>query len=296
MLRREAGELLSRHTSLKIGGPVSCWLEPGNFDEVLEAISIAEASKRPLAVIGKGSNILAQDKGFDGVLMNLGNGFDCIEREDQDPGILKVGPAVSISRLVKQCADWGLGGCEFLSGIPGSFGGAVFMNAGVRDIDDAGKLKEIKDIIVDVDVVDLKDKKRRILDRSNIDFSYRSSGLEGQCILGTRIELKKAKKDAIVNRIDSYSQAREWIQKLGHPSAGSVFKNPDRHNPAGRLIERCGLKGKRIGGAEISMLHANFILNVNRATSKDALDLAELAKDSVNDKFGIELELEWKII
>ena len=294
MLTQECGRLLSRHTSLKIGGPAFRWLEPENFDEVMEAISVAIDNNKPLAVIGRGSNILAQDRGFDGVLMSLGKGFDCIEREGAD--ILKVGSSVSISRLVKQCADWGLGGCEFLTGIPGSFGGAIFMNAGVRDINDRGELKETKDIILDVDVIGLKDKKRRTLDRSNIDFSYRSSDLDSQCILGARIRLKKAKKSTVINRIDSYTQTREWIQKLGYPSAGSIFKNPDKHSPAAILIEHCGLKGKRIGGAEISSAHANFIVNTGNATSKDVLDLIELAKKSVNAKFGIDLELELTII
>ena len=294
MLRYEYGKLLSHHTSLRIGGPAFCWLEPENFNDILEATQVAETNGKVLTIIGKGSNILAQDKGFDGVLINLGRHFDYIEREGDE--VVRIGAASAISRLVKESAEWGLAGCEFLSGIPGSFGGAVFMNAGVRDVEDKDMLREIKDIILDLDVIDLKDRKRKKLDRSNIDFTYRSSGLDGKCILGARIRLQKDGRIAINNRIRSFMKKREWIQELGFPSAGSVFKNPDNNNPAGRLIERCGLKGMRIGGAEISRIHANFIVNTGGATSKDALDLIDLAKNTVKEKFGIELELELKVI
>lgn len=294
MLKCEYGKLLAHCTSLKIGGPVFCWLEPENFEDVLEAILVAENNKKTLAIIGHGTNLLAQDSGFNGVVIRLGRGFDYIEKEKDE--IVRIGASAAISRLVKQAADWGLGGCEFLSGIPGSFGGAVFMNAGVRDIKHQEIQREIKDIILDIDVIDLKDKKRKSLERHDIYFAYRSSGLDGKCILGGRIKLKKDDKDIIDNQIDSFMKKREWIRGLGFPSVGSVFKNPATDSPAGRLIESCGLKGKRIGGAEISRLHANFIVNTGSAMSKDVLNLMELAKKSVKERFDIELEREIRII
>lgn len=294
MIKRESGKLLSDCTTFKIGGPVSFWLEPEDFDDLLEAVSIAENSNRQLAIMGKGSNILAGDSKFDGVIINLGRGFSYIE--DEEGGMLRVGAAVSISRLLKECTRSGLTGCEFLAGIPGSLGGAVFMNAGVREVQDAGRLREIKDIILEVDVLDLKDKKRKALKRKDIDFSYRSSGLDGKCVLGAAIKLKKDKEDAVKRRIDSFMKKREWIQRLGFPTAGSIFKNPDSENTAGRLIEQCGLKGRRAGGAEISRIHANFIVNTGGAMAKDVLELIELAKRSVKQKFGIDLELELKVI
>ncbi|MFC1667186.1 UDP-N-acetylmuramate dehydrogenase [Candidatus Omnitrophota bacterium] len=293
-LKREYKKALSHHTSLKIGGPVFCWLEAQDINDVLEAASIAEEQKKTLAVIGKGSNILAQDKGFDGIAINLGKGFDYIERQGDE--IIMAGSGASLPGLVATSAELGLAGCEFLSGIPGSFGGAIFMNAGVRDVNNAGTIREIKDIVLDVDVMDFRDKKRKTLKNADINFSYRSSGLDERCILGARIKLKKDERDAIINRIDSYMKKREWIQRLGFPSAGSIFKNPDRANPAGKLIEGCGLKGERIGGAEISDIHANFIVNVGGATSTDVLGLVKLAKRSVKEKFNIDLELELKII
>ncbi len=285
---------LSDHTSLKIGGPVFRWLEPETLDDILQAILIAEKSKKGLVVIGKGTNILAQDKGFDGVLVNLGKGFDYIEKDEG--GVLRVGAATSIAELVKKCAEWGLGGCEFLAGIPGSFGGALFMNAGVRDTCDAEKSREIKDIVLDVDVVDLRDKKRKTLSRTDIDFSYRSSGLDGKCIISARIRLQRTQESAIIKGIDSYMERRQWMQKLKSPSAGSIFKNPANKDPAGMLLEKCDLKGRRIGGAEISALHANFIVNTGNAASKDVLALIDLAKKTVKQKFNIDLELELKLL
>lgn len=294
MIRHGHLRKLSDYTSLKIGGPASFWLEPENIDDIIEAVSVAEDNKKALAIIGKGTNILARDRGFDGVLINLGKEFDYIEREEE--GVIKAGGALSISRLVNQATEWRLGGCEFLSGIPGSFGGAVFMNAGVRDVNDRNEKREVRDIILDVDVIDLKGKKAETLKKEDLNFAYRSSGLEGRCLLGARIRLKKDKTSAIINRTRSFMKKRCWIQKLQFPSAGSVFKNPHTAKPAGELIERCHLKGRRIGGAEISRIHANFIVNIGGATSKDVLGLIDLARDSVRDKFNIDLELELKII
>lgn len=293
-MKREYGELLLHHTSLKIGGPVFCWVEVEDLDEFLEVASEAERSKKSLTVIGKGSNILARDKGFDGIVVTLGKGFDYIEKDGKD--VVNVGAATPLYRLVETCSEWALEGCEFLSGIPGSFGGAVFMNAGVRDIDNLDAYKEIKDIIIDVEVIGLKDKKKKTLNREDIDFRYRSSGLDGNCIVASRIRLKESQKDIVRNRIHSYMKKREWIKNLHLPSAGSVFKNPDNNTPAARLIEQCSLKGTRRGGAEISRDHANFILNIDRATSEDVLYLIEAAKNGVRKRFGVDLELELKVI
>lgn len=294
MLKKDYGRRLSDRTSFKIGGPAFCWLEPEDFDDVLEAIAIAEKDDRDLAMIGRGSNILAHDKGFDGVVVSLGKGFDFIE-EEQD-GLIRLGAGVPVFRLVNRCAELGLSGCEFLSGIPGCAGGAIFMNAGVRDVEDSKNFKEIKDIIIDVDVIDLKEGKRKTLKKAEADFSYRSSGLEGRIILGARFSLKKEKKDVIKERALSFMKRRSWMQKIKLPTAGSVFKNPDSENPAGRLIEQCGLKGRRIGGAEISNMHANFIVNTGNALAKDVLDLIGLARTKVKERFGVDLELELKII
>ena len=287
-------ELLLNRTGLRIGGPAFCWIEPGDVEEILEAISIAEANRKTLIVVGKASNILFKDQGFDGVIINLGDGFDFIEKEGTE--VLRVGAAVSLACLIEWCADSGLSGCEFLSGIPASFGGAIFMNAGVRQVKGLGEYNEMKDIIVDVDVLDFGDRKTKRLKLDEIGFSYRFSGLGRKCILSARIKLENDKKSAIINRMDSFMKGRRWIQGLGFPSAGSIFKNPEGKDPAGRLIEACGLKGKRIGGAEISTVHGNVIVNTGNATSRDVLGLIELVRSRVKNRFGIELELELEIM
>ncbi len=292
-MKREYGKLLSHHTSLKIGGPAFCWVEPEDIDEFLELIQEKEVNNKTFAVIGRGSNVLFQDNGFSGIVVKLGKDFDYIEKDEE---VVKVGAASPIFKLLDASSKWDLGGSEFLAGIPGSVGGAVFMNAGTRDIENPTLQKEIKDIIIDVDVIDLKDKKKKTLNRSEIEFTYRSSGLKEKCIIATRLRLKKDKKSTIHNRIDSYMKKREWIKNLKFSSAGSIFKNPDNSDPAGKLIEACTLKGIRKGDAEISRAHANFIVNTGRASSKDVLYLIDLARDKVKEKFGIELELELKVI
>ncbi|MDP2922056.1 MAG: UDP-N-acetylmuramate dehydrogenase [Candidatus Omnitrophota bacterium] len=287
-------ELLSGHTSFRIGGPAYYWAEPENIESVLEAVSLAEDKNKRLLVVGKGTNLLVKDEGFDGVIISLAGDFEKIEKGQG--GSIKAGAGASVSKLVKYAFEEGLGGCEFLSGIPGSLGGAIFMNAGVRAIDSPDKFEEIKDILTSLEALDLKDKKIKILDRKDVDFGYRHSGLSEKIILGARFSLKKDKKENIRERISAFNKKREWLAKIGFPNAGSIFKNPASNKPAGMLIESCGLKGKRIGGAEISSAHANVIMNVGKATAKDVLSLMDLARIQVKQKFGIDLEPELKIV
>lgn len=287
-------EPLSRRTSFKIGGPAYCWIEPENPRAVLDAVSLAEDKNKPFITAGKGTNLLARDQGVDAVIIHLAKGFEKIELESG--GIIKAGAGISLAKLVKYAFDKSLGGCEFLAGIPGGLGGAIFMNAGIRSMEDASKFIEIKDIILDAEILDLKDKKIKILGRKDIDFKYRFSGLDGKIILGARLKLKRDKKENIRDRISAFNKKREWIAGIGLPNAGSIFKNPDPWKSAGMLIESCGLKGKRIGGAEISEVHANVIVNRGGATAKDVLGLIDLARASVKQKFGINLELELRVI
>ena len=176
MFRFEYGKSLLEHTSFKIGGRAFCWAEPDNLDDILEAVRFSEKEKRPLFIIGRGSNVLIHDKGFDGVVISLGRGFDYIDIEDNC--ILRVGSGVPVSKVAVRTMELQMTGCEFLSGIPGSFGGAVVMNAGVRDTECNGRMIEIKDILVDVDVLDFKTRIRQTLDKDDISFRYRSSDLD----------------------------------------------------------------------------------------------------------------------
>ncbi|MCX5693056.1 MAG: UDP-N-acetylmuramate dehydrogenase [Candidatus Omnitrophica bacterium] len=287
-------EPLSRHTSFKIGGSAYCWAQPENPKGVLEAVSFAESKNKKFSVIGKGTNLLVKDEGFDGVIICLTKGFEKREKEGEE--IIKIGAGLSAAKLVKYALDLGLGGCEFLTGIPGNVGGAIFMNAGARSLEDPAKFDEIKDILLDAEVLDLKSGKIKTLSRKDIDFKYRYSGLDGKVILGARLKLKKDKKENIEDKIKAFNKKREWFIKIGFPNAGSIFKNPCLDKPAGMLIESCGLKGRRIGGAEISKVHANIIVNLGRAKANDVLGLIDLAKTSVRQKFGMDLELELKIL
>lgn len=291
-------ELLSRHTSLRIGGPAYLWAETGNPEEILEAVSLAESENKKFIIAGNGTNLLGMDEGFDGVIIHLAGDFEKIEIESVAAklALIRIGAGLGLARLVKYAYDKSLAGCEFLTGIPGDLGGAVFMNAGVRRLEGGAGYIEIKDILVDIEALDLKDKKIKVLGKKDIDFRYRSSGLDGKIILGARLGLRKDKPEDIQARMSGFNQKREWLAKIGYPNAGSIFKNPSPDKPAGMLIESCGLKGRRIGGAEISSVHANVIVNLGNAAAKDVLDLIDLAQTSVKQRFGIELELELKIL
>ncbi len=286
-------ELLSLHTSFRIGGPAYCWIEPENPDGILEAINFIEAKNKKFIIAGKGTNLLVKDEGFDGAIIHLAKGFEKIEIEREV--IIKAGAGLSLAKLVKYAFDNGLAGCEFLAGLPGNLGGAIFMNAGVRNLECPAEFIEIKDIILDVEILDLKDREIKTLDKKDIDFKYRSSGLDEKIILGARLKLEKDNKVNIQDRISAFNKKRNWLTKIGFPNAGSIFKNPSPDKSAGMLIESCGLKGERIGDAEISEVHANIIVNLGKATANDVLGLIDLARASVKQKFDIDLELELKI-
>ncbi len=286
-------EPLSRHTSFKIGGPAYCWIEPENPEGILEAINFIEAKNKKFIIVGKGTNLLVKDEGFNGAIIHLAKGFEKIEIEREV--IIKAGAGLSLAKLVKYAFDNGLAGCEFLAGLPGNLGGAIFMNAGVRNLECPAEFIEIKDIILDVEILDLKDREIKTLDKKDIDFKYRSSGLDEKIILGARLKLEKDNKVNIQDRISAFNKKRNWLTKIGFPNAGSIFKNPSPDKSAGMLIESCGLKGERIGDAEISEVHANIIVNLGKATANDVLGLIDLARASVKQKFDIDLELELKI-
>jgi len=294
MLTLRYDEPLLRHTSLRIKGSAYCWAEPGNPDGILEAIDFAKGRGKRFVIIGNGTNLLFRGDFFDGVIIHLSKGFDRIKEEKGL--IIKAGAGIKLAKLVKYASDRSLGGCEFLSGVPGDVGGAIFMNAGVRDINNPSEFIEIKDIISDVEILDLKDRKVKRLSKEGINFGYRFSGLDGKIILGAGFRLEKGKDKDIQARIKAFDKKRRWLGKIGFPNAGSVFKNPGRDKPAGMLIESCGLKGKKIGGAGISEAHANIIVNLGGAVSDDVLGLIDLARAGVKRKFGVELELELKVI
>ena len=283
------GEPMKNHTSFKIGGPADIMVFPQDLQDLANLLHIADEEKVSLFILGKGSNILVKDGGVRGIVVNLQR-FDkiMIESEDENgEAVIFAEAGVNLSRLLNFTASHGLTGLEFTAGIPGSVGGAVFMNAGSFD-------GEIKDVLKQVRMMDLKGNVIEI-DREDIKFSYRTAKLPKGIILGGSFALHKNNSKKIKDKITTLTGRRKEKQPIGVPSAGSVFKNPAA-GFAGALIESAGLKGYRIGDAEVSEKHANFIVNKGRAIAKDVISLINLIKEKVKKEKGVALKLEIKII
>jgi len=275
---------LKDKTTMRIGGAAQFFCQPQDLKELRMFISWAEKGSIPVFVLGAGSNLLINDKGVKGLVLKLSSAFfTAIELKGNS---IEAGSGVKLSRLIKFSLDKSLTGLEFLSGIPGTLGGAVMMNAGCWG-------KDIAEIVSQVKVIDLKGRIKTLKDK-DISFGYRKSGLEKYIILKARIRLKKSTRGFIECNIKDHLLKRRNSQDLTFRSAGCIFKNPKLES-AGKLIELCGLKGKRIGGAFISPRHANFILNSGNANSKDVLKLISLMKKRVRNKFRLFLEPEIKI-
>lgn len=275
---------LKGYTTFKIGGPADYFSCPKDTDELKILIKAAKRYKIPILVIGTGSNILADDKRVRALVMRLSTPFfnklcinDCL---------VYAGGGVKLPRLINIAQKHGLSGLENLVGIPGTVGGALMMNASAWG-------RDIKDAVNDVKVMDYNGR-IKVLKKSTIRFGYRKSGLGKYIILGSSFSLVKRNPRQIKNKIRSYIKQRIGTQDLTYPSAGCIFKNPEGDS-AGRLIDECALKGKRIGGALISDKHANFIVNVGNAKAADVLKLIALVKKEVHKKFNINLKPEIKI-
>ena len=277
-------EPLSMHTTFAIGGPCRIFIEPHDIADLRIVLRFIRMNKMRYYILGNGSNVLVEDKGFEGAIIHPGGEFEKIKFSKDG---IQAGCAVQLSELIRRAADEGLGGMECFMGIPATVGGAVFMNAGgVCRISEF--VKEIKVMDKDGKIIRLRNKK--------IKFDYRYSGLEKYIILEVTFCLEKKPRDVILNEINKYLYHKKMTQPIGRKSAGCIFKNPYHIHHAGKLIELCGLKGKRIGGAEVSKTHANFIVNSKNASARDVIELIRLIKRNVKHKFKIELEPEVKII
>ncbi|MBU0952279.1 MAG: UDP-N-acetylmuramate dehydrogenase [Elusimicrobia bacterium] len=281
-------EPLAKHTTFRTGGPAAAYLEAKSVENIADALAISKTNSFPVFFIGAGSNVLFSDSGFDGIVIRLKDKFGGLEFIEQANNILvKAGAGVTLPLLVKKCADSGASGLEALAGVPGTVGGALVMNAGTRSGTISDKLVKVTIVNSTGALVDLK--------KEEVVFDYRHSSLEGQIILFAEFLLAKTPKEAIVKRITENMIKRSETQPLGTLNAGSIFKNP-KNKQAGRIIEDCGLKGFKIGGAQISQKHANFIINTGNAKSSDILQIIDTIKTKVKEKFGIELETEIKIV
>lgn len=278
-------EPMSRHTTLHVGGPAEWYLEAENFDDIAVARIVARSRRLPVTVIGNGSNLLVSDRGIRGLVIKATSALATIT--DLGMRLLRVGAGVRLPELARYFRDTGVGGFEWGFGVPGSVGGGIYMNAGTRD-------GEMKDVIERVIIVGRGGGLEELLP-ADCQFSYRASRFQrtNELIVAAIIRLpdKPYNPEAARRALDD----RKRTQPLQLPNCGSVFTNPPG-DYAARLIEECGLKGRRIGGAEISTLHANFIVNRGGATASDVLGLIHLAQHEVKEKHGVELHTEVKML
>ncbi|MCX8084291.1 MAG: UDP-N-acetylmuramate dehydrogenase [Calditerrivibrio sp.] len=277
-----ANEPLSKHNSYRTGGRARFFAAPKSSDELRFVLDFSEKQGLKKIIIGRGTNLLFDDEGFDGIVISTKN----LNRYTVLDGCTVLcGAGVLLDDLVAFTVAYGLSGLENLSGIPGTVGGAIFMNAGAFDC-------EVKDTVAFVDV--LKGGVIARLYRDDIAFEYRKTSLKDEIVLSVSFLLNK-KKEPLGEIREDILKRRSEKQPLEYPSCGSVFKRPFG-TYAGKLIEECGLKGYTIGGAQVSEKHANFIINMGNATSSDIKKLISFVKEKVFEKFGVVLEEEVKII
>lgn len=280
-------EPLSKHTSWKIGGPTDVLIEPENTENLRKAIATLKSFSVPWKVIGKGSNLLVLDKGFRGAIISLNQ--KPFQRIIFDGTNIFAGSNASLIRLANLAAKHGLTGLEFAGGIPGTVGGAVYMNAGAHG----------SDISKILDSAEILNQNGEIVNWFNHDFefSYRTSKLQKEMgiLISSSFKLKDGDRKNIAENMAKFKDRRRKTQPYDLPSSGSVFRNPEG-DYAGRLIEELGLKGFSIGGAQISTLHSNFIVNIGSATAKDVLTLIDYIKEKVYQSYDIELLTEVETI
>ena len=273
---------MSEYTSFRCGGKADLLLIPDTEEELKEALL-----QENVLILGNGSDTLVRDGGYRGTVIKLGDGFS---RITIDGDRITAGCAALLSEVAKQAASYSLSGLEPLSGIPGSIGGAVFMNAGAYG-------GEMKDVLESVTALSGETREISEITADDLDLSYRHSVFTdtGDIILSAVMKLKSDDKDAIDDRMKDYTNRRNDKQPLQYPSAGSFFKRPEGYF-AGKLIQDAGLMGLSVGGAQVSEKHAGFIINTGGATSSDVIHLMRLVQNTVYDKFGVMLEPEVRIV
>ena len=279
-------EPMKEHTTFRVGGPADLFLMPKNAEELKESIEILKKYDVPMMVIGNGSNLLVRDKGIRGAVIQV---YNRMAEITVDGEIIEAQGGALLSAVAAKAADASLTGLEFASGIPGSIGGAVVMNAGAYG-------GEMKDVLVSVDVL-TKELEVKTIPAEELELGYRHSIVPeaGYIVLGAKLKLKKGEDAAIRGRMAELAEQRREKQPLQYPSAGSTFKRPEGYF-AGKLVQDAGLKGKTIGGAQVSEKHSGFLINIGGATAQDILDLIAFCQKEVQTQFGVALETEVKIV
>lgn len=278
-------EPMSRHTTFRVGGPADVLFLPESEEQLIQALAIARDAGIPCIVIGNGSNLVVRDDGIRGLVIALGEGMAAIARTGNT---ITAWAGASLARVAAYAQASGLSGLEFASGIPGTLGGGCAMNAGAYG-------GQLSDVLIDARV--LLDGEVKTLTVDEMQMGYRTSLplREGGIVISARFALTPDDPEAIAARMRELNARRRDKQPLNHPSAGSTFKRPEGYF-AGALIEQSGLKGRRVGGAQVSEKHAGFIVNTGGATAADILALIAVVQDEVLARFGVHLETEVRIL
>lgn len=277
-------EPMSRHTTFKIGGAADVFAMPQTAEELLFAVSLCRENGVPFYIVGNGSNLLVKDKGFRGVIIHPD-----LKKLSLDGNKITAGAGTMLGAVARLAADNSLTGLEFASGIPGTTGGGVCMNAGAYG-------GELKDVIETVEIL-TREGEIKTISGKEAEFGYRTSGImkTGAIVFETVFVLEKGNKGAILDKMNTLNSQRREKQPLEYPSAGSTFKRPEGYF-AGKLIDDCGLRGFSVGDAQVSEKHCGFVVNKGNATAKDVLELMEKVSERVYEKFGVKLEPEVRVI
>jgi UDP-N-acetylmuramate dehydrogenase len=277
-------EPLARYTTWRIGGPARYLALPADSEDVVRALELANERGLPWVVLGLGSNVLVKDGGFPGVVIRLGKGLDRFEMKG---ATAIVGAGMPTPILARRTAEAGFAGLERFIGIPGTVGGGIYMNAGCHGA-------EFAEVVTEVTVMDARGKVKQ-LSRKQISFKYRASNIEG-IVLEAKLGLGEESPAKLKELQGKLFRWRKAGTPFDLPCCGSTFTNPSGTKTAGMLIDECGLKGYSVGGAEVSTLHANYIINKGTATAADVLKVIEHVRKTVAKKTGVTLELECKVI
>lgn len=279
-------EPMSRHTTFRTGGPADIYIEPSGTEELKQVLDICREENLAYTIIGNGSNLLVGDGGYRGVLISFGKPFAQVTIEGAQ---VRTGAGALLSAVAKQVLNASLTGFEFAAGIPGTIGGAVVMNAGAYGGELCQVLREATVLTPEGEV--------KTLLAEELELGYRTSCVQknGYIVLEAVLQLQPGNADDIRAVMDALASKRREKQPLEYPSAGSTFKRPEGHF-AGRLIQDAGLRGFRVGGAQVSEKHCGFVINRDHATSADILSLCRQVQEKVKAQFGVELELEVKLL
>ena len=275
-------EPMSRHTSFRTGGEADCLLQIRNVEQLKKILSYLRRTGNEYFLLGNGTNLLVSDRGYQGIVLQMGEGLSGISVEGEK---IRVQAGALLSKTAKTAMDAGLAGMEFASGIPGSIGGGTVMNAGAYD-------GEMKQIVEQVTVLN-EDGELMELDRDTMEFGYRTSVIRNRpfVVVEALLSLQKGDPEQILAKMADFAQRRRAKQPLEYPSAGSTFKRPEGYF-AGKLIMDSGMRGRRVGGAQVSEKHCGFIVNTGNATSEDVAELIMEVQERVKERFGIMLEPE----